>query len=50
MEAAVDASKVEKKRRLEVLKKLGQSGFTPLEDTLVKAVNTVIASQSKNWP
>ncbi|KAL6809643.1 NAD(P)-binding protein [Trichoderma sp. SZMC 28015] len=50
-EPVVDAGEVDNKRSIEVLKKMGKDeGFTSLEDTLVKALDTILANQSKSVP
>ncbi|KAL7905250.1 NAD(P)-binding protein [Trichoderma velutinum] len=50
-EPVVDAGEVDNERSTEVLKKMGkEEGFTSLEDTLVKALDTILANQSKNVP
>ncbi|KAL6823578.1 NAD(P)-binding protein [Trichoderma camerunense] len=50
-EPAVDAGEVDNERSIEVLKKMGKDeGFTSLEDTLVKALDTILANQSKSVP
>lgn len=47
----VDAGQVDNERSIEVLKMMGkQEGFTSLEDTLVKAMETIFENQSKNVP
>lgn len=50
-EPVVDAGEVDNERSIEVLKKMGKDeGFTSLEDTLVKALDTILANQSKSVP
>ncbi|KAF4443170.1 NAD dependent epimerase/dehydratase family protein [Fusarium austroafricanum] len=49
-EAAVDAGEVNNQQSVEVLKKMGKEGFTSLEDTLVKAVDTILQNQSNYVP
>lgn len=50
-ETAVDAMEVDNARCVEILKMMGkEGGFTSLEDTLVKAVDTILENQSKNVP
>ena len=49
-ESAVDAGEVDNERSIEVLKKMGKEGFTSLEGTIVKAVDTILENQSKNVP
>ncbi|KAH8690829.1 NAD dependent epimerase/dehydratase family protein [Talaromyces proteolyticus] len=50
-ESVVDAGEVDNERSIELLKRMGkEEGFTSLEDTLVKAVDTIIENQSKNVP
>ncbi|KAF9771849.1 hypothetical protein IL306_010488 [Fusarium sp. DS 682] len=50
-ETAVDAGEVDNSRSTEVLKTMGkQQGFTNLEETLVKAVKTVLENKGKNVP
>ncbi|PKK49054.1 hypothetical protein CI102_6503 [Trichoderma harzianum] len=50
-EPVVDAGEVDNERSIEVLKKMGKKeGFTSLEDTLVKAVDTILSNQSKSVP
>ncbi|KAK4062198.1 hypothetical protein Trihar35433_9019 [Trichoderma harzianum] len=50
-ELVVDAGEVDNERSIEVLKKMGnEEGFTSLEDTLVKALDTILANQSKSVP
>ncbi|KAL6787219.1 NAD(P)-binding protein [Trichoderma sp. SZMC 28012] len=50
-EPVVDAGEVDNERSIEVLKKMGkEEGFTSLEDTLVKALDTILANQSKSVP
>ncbi|EED16441.1 NAD dependent epimerase/dehydratase, putative [Talaromyces stipitatus ATCC 10500] len=46
----VDAGEVDNQRSIEVLKMMGKEGFTTLEDTLVKAVDTILENQAKNVP
>jgi nucleoside-diphosphate-sugar epimerase len=50
-ELVVDAGEVDNKRSIDILKKMGKDeGFTSLEDTLVKAVDTIVENQSKIVP
>ncbi|RFU76495.1 nad dependent epimerase dehydratase family [Trichoderma arundinaceum] len=50
-EPLMDAGEVDNERSIQVLKKMGkEEGFTSLEDTLVKAVDTIIENQPKNVP
>ncbi|OAQ59147.1 NAD dependent epimerase/dehydratase family protein [Pochonia chlamydosporia 170] len=50
-ESVVDAGEVDNERCIEVLKKMGKdTGFTALEDTLVKAVDVILMNQSKAVP
>ncbi|KAF5627237.1 aldehyde reductase II [Fusarium tjaetaba] len=50
-ESAVDAGEVDNKRSADVLKKMGKlEGFTSLEQTLVKAVKTILEHKGKNVP
>ncbi|KAF5717021.1 NAD dependent epimerase dehydratase family [Fusarium globosum] len=50
-ESAVDAGEVDNKRSAEVLRKMGKlEGFTGLEQTLVKAVKTILENKGKNVP
>ncbi|KAF4333108.1 aldehyde reductase II [Fusarium beomiforme] len=50
-ETAVDAGEVANKRSAEVLKMMGKlEGFTGLEETLVKAVKTILESRGKDVP
>ncbi|KIY00742.1 uncharacterized protein Z520_03407 [Fonsecaea multimorphosa CBS 102226] len=50
-ERVVDADQVDNQRSVEVLKKMGKAdGFTSVEDTLVKAVHTILENQCENVP
>ncbi|PTB34865.1 uncharacterized protein TrAFT101_002301 [Trichoderma asperellum] len=50
-EAATDAGEIENGRSIEILKRMGKNkGFTSLENTLVKALDTIMENQSKNIP
>lgn len=50
-ELAVDAREVENSRSIDILKRMDKNeGFTSLEDTLVKALDTILENQSKNIP
>ncbi|KAL9489819.1 hypothetical protein ACSS6W_002096 [Trichoderma asperelloides] len=50
-EPATDAGEIENGRSIEILKRMGKNeGFTSLEDTLVKALDTIMENQSKNIP
>ncbi|KAL6802864.1 NAD(P)-binding protein [Trichoderma sp. SZMC 28013] len=50
-EPVLDAGEVDNERSIEVLKKMGkEEGFTSLEDTLVKALDTILANQTKSVP
>jgi hypothetical protein len=50
-EPAVDAGEVDNARSIEVLKRMGkESGFTALEDTLVKTVDNIVRNQTKDVP
>ncbi|GFP54370.1 NAD-dependent epimerase/dehydratase terH [Trichoderma asperellum] len=50
-EPATDAGEIENGRSIEILKRMGKNeGFTSLEETLVKALDTIMENQSKNIP
>ncbi|KAF5252551.1 hypothetical protein FANTH_2445 [Fusarium anthophilum] len=50
-ESAVDAGEVDNKRSAEVLRNMGKlEGFTGLEETLVKAVETILENREKDVP
>ncbi|EWY85766.1 hypothetical protein FOYG_12874 [Fusarium oxysporum NRRL 32931] len=50
-ESAVDAGEVNNERSAEVLRQMGKlEGFTNLEETLVKAVKTILGNKEKNVP
>ncbi|KAF5597805.1 aldehyde reductase II [Fusarium pseudocircinatum] len=50
-ESAVDTGEVDNQRSAEVLRKMGKlEGFTGLEETLVKAVKTILENKGKNVP
>ncbi|PCD29554.1 hypothetical protein AU210_012090 [Fusarium oxysporum f. sp. radicis-cucumerinum] len=50
-ESAVDAGEVNNERSAEVLRQMGKlEGFTSLEETLVKAVKTILGNKEKNVP
>ncbi|KID73822.1 NAD-dependent epimerase/dehydratase terH [Metarhizium brunneum] len=50
-EEAVDAGDVDNKLSVWVLQRMGQKhGFTSLENTLIKAVNTIVEHKSKSVP
>ncbi|KAF4437289.1 aldehyde reductase II [Fusarium acutatum] len=50
-ESAVDAGEVDNQRSAEILRKMGKlEGFTSLEQTLVKAVKTILENKGKNVP
>lgn len=51
VEEVVDKGTVDNRRSIEVLKMMGKvEGFTSLEDTLVKAMETIFENQDKNVP
>ncbi|PNP55557.1 hypothetical protein FNYG_15471 [Fusarium nygamai] len=50
-QSAVDAGEVDNQRSVEVLRKMGKlEGFTGLEETLVKAVKTILENKGKKCP
>lgn len=50
-EPAIDTGEIGNNRNIEILKGMGKNeGFTSLEDTLVKALDTIVENQSKKIP
>ncbi|KAH7240747.1 uncharacterized protein BKA55DRAFT_575704 [Fusarium redolens] len=50
-ESAVDAGEVDNERSAKVLRQMGKlEGFTSLEETLLKAVKTILVNREKNVP